>query len=252
MTRKFLSFHSGLALLVLASAGALASHATPVSVPADTAEPNAAPLNWKSPARLHHGFRSTPGNLIFTASGIEFRSEPRFSHRWAFAEVKTFDLTAREFVLTDYENRQHHLPGIRHFRFDLKERVPPAVAAELASLVGKPVINADPDGEAQAFFEIHARHGTPLGGTNGTLRFRDQGLDYITTSAEDSRSWRWADIETLANPDRYHLQVGGYRETFNFELKEPLPGETFDRLWDHLYTRDLNISAPRGGEHHAE
>ena len=252
MTRKSLSFYSGVALLALASAGAPASYATPVYVPADTAEQNAAPLNWKSPARLHHSFKSTPGSLIFTASGIEFRSESRFSHRWAFGEVKTFELTAREFVLADYENRQHHLPGIRHFRFDLKERIPPAVAAELASMVGKPVVDADPDGGAQAFFEIPARHGTPLSGTNGTLRFRDQGIDYLSASAEGSRSWRWADIETLANPDRYHLRVCGYRETFDFELKQPLPGEIFERLWDHLYTRDLNIAAPREGEHHAK
>ena len=252
MTQKPLSFPSALALLALASACALSSDATPFHVIADTAEPNAAPLNWKSPARLRRGFKSTPGNLIFTASGVEFRSEPRFSHHWAFAEVKTFDLTAREFVLIDYENRHHRLPGIRHFRFDLKERVPPVVAAELAILVGKPVVNANPNGGAQAFFEIPARHGTPLGGTNGILRFREEGIDYVTARAEGGRSWRWADIETLANPDRYHLRVGGYRETFDFELKQPLPAEIFERLWDHLSARDLNIAAPGEGERHAE
>lgn len=252
MSRNELSFSSWLLTLILFSFGLQVLHAALWPRQAQTIDGSTPTFNWQSPARLHHGVRSTPGNLVFSANGIEFRSEPRFSHRWAFIEVKTFDLVPRRLVLTDYENRRHDFPGVRHFRFDLKEPVPPAVAADLASRVSKPVVNADPDAKVDAFFMIPSRRATRLGGTNGILRFRGEGIDYVTAASRGSRSWCWADIQTIANPDPYHFRVGGYLETFDFELKQPLPSDLFDRLWDHVYARDLNVGASRGGERHAE
>jgi hypothetical protein len=201
---------------------------------------DSAPIpNWQTAARLHTGLTPEPGTLLFDANGIEFRSKRRFSGRWPYAEVKSFDLMARRLVLTDYENWSHHRHGERHFRFDLATPIPPAVAAELAQAVGKPVRNRDPDPRAPSLFTIGARHGTHFGGSNGTLRFREDGIDYSTPTACDNRSWRWADIQTLAYPDPYHLRVGAYGETFEFELKRPLRAEEFDRLWDKLYASDL-------------
>ncbi len=205
-------------------------------------------LNWQSPARLHHGLKAAPGNLIFSGDGIEFRSsEERFSHRWLYSDVKTFDLTLRRLVIIDYENRHHRMPGERRFRFDLGQPVPPSVAAELALRVGKPVRNGDPDPKGASLSAIPARHGTRFGGSNGTLRFRDEGIDYVTTGGEGSRSWRWSDIQTLANPDPYHFRIGGYREIFEFELKQPMSRQFFDRLWDRLYASNLNVSPTSGG-----
>jgi hypothetical protein len=210
-------------------------------------------FNWQSPAKLHRRFKTATGTLIFNSSGIEFHSDdPRTSHAWPYLEVKTFDLTSRSLVITDYENHGHHLPGERRFRFELNNSIPASVAAELAQRVNKPVQNGDPDAAAPVYFTVPARHGTSFGGTNGTLRFRDDGIDYVTSGGQDSRSWRWADIQTLANPTPYQLRVGGYLETFEFELKEPMSASVFDHLWDHVYARDLNVEHTPGGQRHAE
>lgn len=214
---------------------------------------SASTFHWQSPAKLHRGLKTATGTLIFNSSGIEFHSDdPRASHTWPYLEVKTFDLTSRRVVFTDYENHGHHLPGERHFRFDLDNSVPASVAVELAQRVNKPGQNGDPDPKAAAYLTVPARHGTRFGGTNGALRFRDDGIDYVTSSGQGSRSWRWADIQTLANPTPYLLRVGGYLETFEFELKQPVSPELFDRLWDHIYARDLNVEHTPGGQHHAE
>ena len=205
-------------------------------------------LKWQSPARLHHGLKTKRGSLILSGDGIDFRcDEARFSHHWPYSEVKTFDLTSLRLVITDYENRPHRMPGERRFRFDLANSIPPAVAAQLALRVGKPVRNGDPDPKGPSLVTIPARHGTRFGGTNGTLRFRDDGIDYVAAGGEGSRSWRWSDIQTLANPDPYHFRIGGYRDIFEFELKQPMPRQLFDRLWDRLYARNLNISPTSGG-----
>ncbi len=195
--------------------------------------------SWESPARLHRGLRSVSGTLIIDSVGIEFRSERQFSRRWPFQEIQSFDLLGRRLALTDYENRGWRRPGDRKFRFELGADMPPGIAARLASRVGKPAINGRPDPRAASFAAITARHRKGFGGSNGTLRFREDGIDYVSESGEDSRAWRWADIETLANPDSYHLRVEGYRETFEFELKQPISRPLLDRLWDRVYGREL-------------
>ena len=245
-------FRSLFLLIAMALVGLSATGSQPPSAPwsAQAAAPSdsAQALNWQSAARLHHGLKTTPGNLTLRGDGIEFRSGgERFSHRWLYSDVRTFDLTSRRLVITDYENRHHHMPGERRFRFDLGDSLPPPIAAQLAQRVGKPVRNGDPDLQETSLVTIPARHSTRFGGTNGTLRFRDDGIDYLAAGGEGSRSWRWSDIETLANPDPYHFRVGAYRDTFDFELKQPISQQLFDRAWDRLYASNLNISPTSGG-----
>lgn len=204
-------------------------------------------LNWQSRARWRHCLKKTSGTLVFNNRGVEFQALKGKRLRWSFEEVQTFKLSPHHFKLTSYENRRWHLPGERSFEFDIKSAVPPAAAALLARRVGKPVKNADPSLNAPAFVTLGARHPTRCGGTNGVLRFRNSGIDYVTNSGRGARSWSWRDIQTIANPDPYHFSVGGYLETFAFELKEPMTKELFDRLWNDVYARDLSGLNPNGG-----
>jgi len=170
-----------------------------------------------------------------------------------FAEIRTIDLvSAGHLSLTTYSNRHWHWPGDREFRFELNTPMPPIVAAALVDKVGKPAVDGDPDPRAPSFASIPARHRTRTGGTNGILHFREDGIDYVVTGADGGRNWRWEDIQTIANPDPYHFRVGGYLETFDFELKQPMTSDLFDRLWDRVYARNLNVAGAAVGEHHAD
>lgn len=210
---------------------------------------------WQSTARLHetaaerlshnftHPHRNRQvhmGTLIIDTDGVKFHSAGDMSLQWRYVEIQTLDLLLpRRLVVKSYANRGWFRPGEKEFRFDLDEAVPPGMARELARRIEKPVRNGEPEPERAAFAEIPARHGTRFGGSNGTVRFGDEGIDYLTATAGDARSWRWPDIQTLANPDPYSLRIAGYRETFDFKLKWPLSRQLFDRLWDKVYTQDL-------------
>lgn len=204
-------------------------------------------LNWQTSARWRHGLKKTSGTLTFNDRGVEFQTSGSQRLHWSFEEIQTFKLSPRRFQLIGYENRKWHLHGERSFLFALKSPVPPGVAARLARRVGKPVENADPSASVAAFATLPARHRTRGGGTNGVLRFRDTGIDYVTVGGRGARSWRWQDIQTIANPDPYHFRVGGYRETFSFELKQPMTKELFDRLWNDVYAGDLTGLGPKKG-----
>lgn len=199
--------------------------------------------SWQTPARWHHFPRKpVQGILSIGNGGIEFRSTA-FTHRWTYLEIHTFDLSSRELTLTTYEDRRWHEPGERRYRFTFKEPVPPETAATLSDRVGKPARDEVPAGAASAFEEIPAHRRSRFGGSNGNLRLKDDGIDYIAPGSRDSRSWRWADIQTIANPNPYELRVTGYREIVEFELKRPLARADFERLWDRLYGAGLNLSA---------
>lgn len=242
MSSRHLCFLTSLALAV-STAAVFPPQATPAT---QSARRPATIQAWQSPARLHHGLLTIPGALMLNEAGVHFRPLKGAPLNWTFPEIQTFYLTPHELRVKTYANRGWHLPGVKTFQFTLASAVPPRVAAELATRVGKPSRNADPDPSLPGFASIPARHPALLGGSNGILRFDRKGIDYAATPGSDSRSWRWEDIQTLAHSDPYHLTVGGYRETYSFELKRPMSQALFDQLWDYVYARGLQLRIRSG------
>ena len=222
-------------LLVASNGGALASAAQSE--------------HWQTPAQWHRLLKkAVPGTLLLDDDGVEFRSA-KFNQRWAYVDIHSFDLSTRELTLTSYQNRPWHEPGELSFHFTWNEPMRPEIAAQFTERVGKPVRNGVPLPSVAALSEIPAHHRIWSGGTNGTLRLKDSGIDYVTESGRDSRTWRWDDIQTIANPNPYELRVTGYREIVEFDLKQPMSRELFERMWDHLYAAGLNLGGGGGGEH---
>jgi hypothetical protein len=205
---------------------------------------------FESPAKLHRLLQKPIiGILSFSDGGVEFRS-PRASHRWSYEEIKTFDLWgSTELTVTDYENRHWHEPGEQRFRFTLTKPIAPDLAGKLTARVGRPVINGDPEASVPSIAEIPAHRRDRFSGSNGTLRFREDGIDYLTSNARDSRSWRWSDIQTIASSDPWTFRVAGYREIVEFDLKRSLAPDLFNSLWDRLYASGLNIVPESQGGH---
>jgi hypothetical protein len=205
--------------------------------------------HWQTPAQWHRLLKkAVPGTLLLDDEGLEFRSA-KFNQRWAYLEVQSFDLSTRELTLIGYQNRPWPEPGEATFHFTWSEPMPAEIAAQFTDRVGKPVRNGIPFPSVAAVSEIPARHRVWSGGSNGTLRLKDSGIDYVTENGRDSRTWRWADIQTIANPNPYEFRVASYREIIEFDLKQPMSRNLFELMWDHLYAAGLNLTSG-GGEGH--
>ncbi len=85
---------------------------------------------------------------------------------------------------------------------------------------------------------IAVRRSKHYGGSNGLLRIRQQGIDYVTAQPGQSRSWRWQDLQTVSNPDPYHLFVFGYRDSYAFDLKDSLTRQVFNHISDEIWTHN--------------
>jgi hypothetical protein len=204
--------------------------------------------HWQTTAKWHRSLnKALSGTLVIDSDGIEFQSA-KLKQRWAFIDIHTFDVDSHDLTLWTYQTRHWHEPGERPFRFTLIAAIPPDVAAQLLQRVKKPVRNSLPVSEFKPVAEIPAHRRTFFGGSNGTLRFKEDGIDYVTEEHQDSRTWRWSDIQTIANPTPYELRVTAYREIVEFDLKEVLPRALFERMWDALYATGPNGSASLEGE----
>lgn len=236
-----------LTLLLVSAGGAQTTAAEPGMQSANAAsrELTQNPA-WESPARLRHGLiGGTPGTLRADSQGLEFVPRQGASMRWKFTEIKDLDLDRERIVLTGYDNRGWHLPGTRRFDLKIRQQVTPADAAVIIGKIGTPARNRIPDPHAPVTEEIAVRRSEHFGGSNGMLRIRQQGIDYVTPAPGQSRSWRWLDLQTLSHPDPYHLFVFGYLDSYAFELKQALSRDVFNHLSDEIWSH--NESAGRDG-----
>ena len=192
-------------------------------------------MPWQSPAKLHRIVGSEKGDVRIGEDGIEFQPRKGNALKWRFLDIQTFTLSSHSLVIKTYQDRKKHLPGMQRYRLKLDQAVPPAVASELAQEVRRPSQNEVPEPATRCIVIIPAHHRTSTGGTNGVLRFRDDGIDYVTSIAGDSRSWRWADLETVSEADPYHLLVFGYRDSYTFDLKKQLSRSLFNHVSDEIW-----------------
>jgi hypothetical protein len=231
-----------LALIVASFGGAQTTPPGPATQSAkDQSQTSPPPFALESPARLRHGlFGGTSGTLRADSRGVEFVPSKGASKRWAVTEIKSLDLQTHRLVLVGYENRGWHVAGTQKFEWELTNAITPASAASLTESMGRPVRNRLPDPEAPMTTVVAVRRSGHFGGSNGVLRIRKQGIDYVTAQRGESRSWRWLDLQTLSNPDPYHLFVFGYRDTYAFELKETLSREVLNHASDEIWAHNEN------------
>lgn len=211
--------------------------ASPIPVAADA---------WESPAQLRHDtLGKTRGTLRIDAQGIEFLPTKGATIRWPFVQIKDLDLEKHRLVLVGYDNRKWPLPDTRQFDLKVEKEIPATLAASLTTQIARPLQNGIPDPDAPADTVIAVRRSRHYGGSNGFLRIRQQGIDYVTSQPGQSRSWRWQDIQTVSNPDPYHLFVFGYRDSYAFDLKGTLSRQVFNHISDEIWT--YNDGEMRGG-----
>lgn len=231
------------ALAVAASTPWLFAQAAEHATDAQASNSASAAFQWQSQARLNRVFPlpNERGTLFLDIRGVEFVSENGHRQKWTALDLETFTIAPHKLVLHTYYNRGVHRLGEDTKEFSLTESVPPSVAAWLAGYFGRPSRNTVPDADPTSGMVMPADHQSVavhhralFGGSNGILRFRQGGIDYVTNTPGESRSWRWEDIQTLSEPTPYRLYVFGYQDTFTFDLKELLDRTVFDHATAQL------------------
>ncbi len=91
-----------------------------------------------------------------------------------------------------------------------------------------------------AAFSLPAKHLKPIRGSQGTLVFGPDSIVYSTTIRDDSRTWRYADNDSISSSGPFQLTITtferartqyGSRKGFDFELKQPITEARYNEIW---------------------
>ncbi len=187
------------------------------------------------PVERVHSFRKQPGDLHIDEKGVAFRSKDGKTSITVpmrdLREASVADPHALSFQT--YEIRKAMPFHRRGYVFRAEADAPiEDLARFLAAHIQRPVVGHYPQGST---LEIPAYHKHAFGGTNGTLAIGDNGLQFRSEKPADSRTWRYSEIETIGQPDRFSFRVSTNRETYLLELKGELPESLYWSVWSKVY-----------------
>ena len=193
-------------------------------------------------------YRVKNGTLSIDARGVSYQEtgtkHPRHDS-WSYQDIQQLELApARLRVLTYQDNRWK--PGAaRSYTFDalpgqdfmasyplLKDRLDQRFVAELA------------DPAVQPLWSVPVKLRGTITGSEGVLAIGPDRIVYTTARQGASRTWRYGDIDNIANPGPFELTLTtferalehyGNRKDFNFQLKEPLDERRYNELWRKLH-----------------
>jgi hypothetical protein len=99
------------------------------------------------------------------------------------------------------------------------------------------------DSPTSKLWEIPVKHLHRFGGDEGVLLVGTDEIVYKSAKAEDSRSWRYQDIDNISTSGPFQLTITsferarmhyGSRKGFEFQLKHRLEEAQYDDLWLRL------------------
>lgn len=206
------------------------------------------------PARHRHWRGGCAGILSLEADGVAFRQvgarKKPHVWRWSWKDIQRLELgdDRRVLVRTYRDSRlrlgrdmvyEFHLDGSPDLRtaWELLRTVTDARFVARMAMPGEPLE-----------WELPAKRLRRTGGVEGVLRVYPDRLVFAAVKPGESRTWRDSDIALLSSSGPFHLslttEAGG--ETCEFQLRQSLSPERYERLWLRLESRrGLNLLSER-------
>lgn len=203
-----------------------------------------------------HLRKSCVGELVINNAGVEYLTDHEPHKRsWPFKEIRILKLiSATRIEILTYQQRRLR-PSLNEpfkfgsdesFKFELLEgEISPDLSEFLLARIKRPVMTTfvrQAGEENPPLYVLPARHRHRWGGCNGEVRIYEDKVIYESfDDKENSRLWRWSDMQGFGRSGRYKFdivtfepQFGG-EKTFNFDLKEEMTDETYDFVWKKFY-----------------
>ncbi len=184
--------------------------------------------------------KDEPGQLRIDGSGIQYRSaNGKTSVSLPFIDVQEMDVADRSTIrIETYEILKRKLSGRRSYVFRLRSSRSAEENDQLTQflseqirrpLLGSQSITAQPE------FELPAYHRHVVSGCDGRLQITPEGIRFLSTKEDHSRTWKYSEIQTFGGSNAFSFRITTLAETFTFDLKDRLPKEAYDLVWRRVY-----------------
>ena len=184
--------------------------------------------------------KDEPGQLRIDDSGVNYLSaNDKASITLPFIDVREMDVADPSVIrIETYEMLKRKLSGHRSYVFRLRSprsaEDNDRLAEFLSERVRRPLLTSRSTA-SKPEFEIPAYHRHTLNGCNGTLQITPEGIRFLSTREDHSRTWMYSEIQTFGGSDPFSFRVTTLAEMFTFDLKDRLPQEAYDLVWQRVY-----------------
>ena len=201
------------------------------------------------PVRHEHLRKGCEGTLTVSDDGVSFVGAKKHAWSWKYQDIQELKLGAGHIYVLTYQDSKLLLGADRGYEFTgkipaelyalWKTRLDQRFVAELADP------STAPDG-----LTLPVKHLKRITGSEGELRFGSDQIVYATGAKDESRTWRYSDIESISSSGPFQLTVTTYerarshygdRKGFNFELKQPITEASYNQIWLQIQKKNGRI-----------
>jgi hypothetical protein len=205
-----------------------------------------------------HALRNCRGTLVISPERIEYRTDHKEDARsWRYTDLRQIKIESPAGIeLAGYEDQKRMLGRDRVFKFKaLEGEITPEISALLMERSPRSVVTSvAPATERAPAFEVPVKHLHRFGGCVGALKIYPDRVIYETLDEpENSRLWRYGDIQSFSQSERYRFEIVSFEDKFggpkayNFQLREELSAAAYDYMWARVYPSRLRRDGdPRG------
>jgi len=189
------------------------------------------------------------GILTVDKDGVSFAGPKKHKWTWKYADIQELKLSPERIYVLTYADNKLLLGTDRGYNFT--GQVPVADVRALAwSHLDRRFVAAFGEPREAALWSLPVKHQLRISGTEGTLSVFPDRIVYATTGKDDSRTWRYSDIESISSSGPYQLTITSFeralshygdRKGFNFQLKEPITEARYNELWMEIERKNGRV-----------
>lgn len=227
--------------------------ATAVVIVAALAQAGFAQNALRYEVRHEHWLRDGSGTLVIDQRGVSYqetsknkRKKPERLHhdQLNYEDIQQLYISPQKLTVVTYRDQVWRLGMDKEYEFTLPTGETFAAAyAFLKKRLDERLVAALADDEVQPLWELPVKRLGALRGSEGALVVGAEHIVYRTERREQSRTWRFQDIENISSAGRFDLTITTYERAkahygsmkeFHFQLKQPLDERRFEALWRRL------------------
>ncbi|HZT33241.1 MAG TPA: hypothetical protein VFA33_25355 [Bryobacteraceae bacterium] len=179
--------------------------------------------------RHEHLRKGCRGVMVVDQNGITFHGAKKHSWSWRYQDIQELKLGPGSLHLLSYRDRRLHAGADQ--AYDFTGAIPSGLYTFWRDRLDQRFVAEVADGAVRPLWEIPVKHLGRITGTEGILKIGEDRIVYATPQKNDSRTWRFQDIDHISNSGPFRLTIATLEETFNFQLKQVLPESKYNDLW---------------------
>jgi hypothetical protein len=192
------------------------------------------------PVRHEHLRKGCAGTLTVDEQGVRFTGPEKHAWAWTWQDIQQLTLSPGSIHILTYKDSKLRLGADREY--DFTGKVPAeALYSLLRDRMDQRLVAAVGQDSGLSSLSLPAKHLALIAGTEGTLSFTPDAITYSTPAKDDSRTWRFSDIETISSSGSFELTITTLEKTFHFQLKQPITEASYNELWLQIEKKNGRI-----------